>query len=1028
MSALTRAPARHLLAFTLAASVVAAAGLTGVAAASAAPVDATGGTLSWGMDAAYRGIFSSYRTATAPATVEADIPTYPLASGSYDETTRQGTLDFSGAVQLGYLIGPTVGVSQGNYFFLQDPSIAIDGDTATLSGITAGSSHDLNPDLPTTAKGLRTVATIDLGSVTPQVTDSSITWTAAPAAVTAEGAAVFAHFDTGQDAAPTKRAVGSALDPVTLTVQRTAVTAPDDPTTPPADPNDPADPPASDPGDPEADAATTAAIAVSPAAPVERGESTTITATVEASGAQPTGSVSFYDTPASGTRTLLATVPVSNGTAEHSVALSAGGHELSADFTGGTGFADSTAVLSTTGRNGAVTVTNYNVVDTAQPAVCAPSGTGLTTTKGVTASWDWSAYSSGWTKRATGDVSVDGKSFTLTNGTATSSAECTRVDFTGTLTAEAYATAFPPDGLWITLVDPSLTIDADGNGTWSAAIRAGEEELTTDGTGPRTVVATVSGASALDLTAAGSASVALDYANTTAKGTWTAGYSDAWSNAFIMQVPGAIRAFYYTSGTTAAQATKPPSPVELAWKGASVPVTPPGTDPTTPADPAPPATEPGSGTGNLAWGFKESWRAYVGGVAAGTTTTSRGATIAADGRFLFPQGDKGDFDPATRLGTIDYTGGVLFTSAAHGFSLGFADPQITFDADGSTRLTALVSKSDTAGLGSTSRIVLATLSTEALVPSPRAAFTALAAPTSTVVWTDVPATFASSLQPDGWSRYASTAADPVTFGFGTAAVAPGGGTTTGDGSGDGTSDPNVGTIVAAGSQDASDAQPQCTARSVSGASLSWGVKASFRSYVTGSIAKGDIALDGVSTSGGDYAWSGGTGSVNTEDTLGRVGWKGGVVFTGHAGMLDLRLSNPSIRLSGPTTATLYADVSSKALSGPDVHLTGAAIATLDLAAGTSTTTSSAVGYTGVPASLTATGASAFAGNYSAGQQLDPVSFSLPLGAAVACDSTTDASLAFTGSNGTGELMAGAAILVLLGLAAVLIRRRRSTDA
>lgn len=1016
MFTLRRARARTALALALAASVVVAGGLTATLSASAAPIPATGGTLSWGVDAGYRGIFTT-RGAEAPATLVGDIPTYPLASGSYDETTRQGSLSFQGAVRLGYILGPVPGVADGNYFFLKNPQVAIDGQTATISGTTAGSSHNTNSALTTTAQGVRSVATVDLSKVTPTVTDSNITWTAAPTAITAEGAAVLAHYDTAADAAPTKRATGSALDPVTISIARTAAVTPPDP--------EPTDPGTATP------VATTTVVSVGAASPVTLGTSTTVTATVSADGeTKPTGSVSFYDTPATtGTKKLLGTVPVTNGSASYTTALSAGGHQLSASFTGGTGFTDSSATLSTT-ANGVTTPTNVGVVDAAQAPVCTPTGSKPTTVEGVSATWDWSAYSAGWSKTASGDVAVDGQDFRLSKGVATASADCTRIAFTGSLTTAAYASFFPPDGQWITLVDPSLSIAKNGTGTWSAGVRTGTGTLTSTGPAPRVVVATLTGASVPDLTAKGSALVALDYEGKTAVGTWSAGYSDAWSNAFVLQVPAAIRSFYYKSGTTAANATKPPSPIALAWNGAVLP-TDPGTGPTGPTDPTDPTdpTTPGTGAGNLAWGFKESWRSYVSGIAAGTTTTSGGATVGKDGRFVFPQGKGSTYSKATGVGTIDYTGSVLFTSKAHAFAIGLSNPQVTFTADGKSALTAAVSTSDTAGLGSTTRITVATLEATKALPLTTARITAQATVDESSVWTGVSTTFVDDLRPDGWAQYSGQAADPVSFGYNTAAVTPGTGTGSGPGTG---TDPGTGSgaghgedpaIVPAG---ATDKQPTCEANAVSGASLTWGVKESFRSYVTGSIAKGSIALNGATeNSNGAYVFSGGAGSVNTVDTLGRVAWSGGVTFAGHDGALKIVLSNPSVRLSGPTTATLYADVASKALKGSDVALTQAAIATVDLKAATSSSTASAIAYSGAPATLTAAGATAFAGFYSAGQALDPVSFSLPVGAGVACDKTTDAKLAFTGSNGTGELLAGAGLMLLAGLAISILRRRRA---
>lgn len=47
----------------------------------------------------------------------------------------------------------------------------------------------------------------------------------------------------------------------------------------------------------------------------------------------------------------------------------------------------------------------------------------------------------------------------------------------------------------------------------------------------------------------------------------------------------------------------------------------------------------------------------------------------------------------------------------------------------------------------------------------------------------------------------------------------------------------------------------CTAQAVSGATITWGVKQSFRDYVNGPIAKGSSSI----------GWGAGSGSYNTEE-------------------------------------------------------------------------------------------------------------------------------------------------------------------
>lgn len=199
----------------------------------------------------------------------------------------------------------------------------------------------------------------------------------------------------------------------------------------------------------------------------------------------------------------------------------------------------------------------------------------------------------------------------------------------------------------------------------------------------------------------------------------------------------------------------------------------------------------------------------------------------------------------------------------------------------------------------------------------------------------------------------------------------------------------------------------CTAQSVSGASISWGVKESFVSYVNGPIAKGSA----------DISWGSGSGSFNADENLGSVNYGGSATFTGHSGVLNLTLSNPSIQVTGAGSATL-----SVVANGSRVT-----IATLSLPA--ASVSGGAISWRNAAATLTSAGASLFSYNgnafYPAGTALDPVSFSWPLGAEVPCDVTTSGELAATGgqlSDATAWL--GLSLLVL-GVGLVALRRRRA---
>lgn len=159
--------------------------------------------------------------------------------------------------------------------------------------------------------------------------------------------------------------------------------------------------------------------------------------------------------------------------------------------------------------------------------------------------------------------------------------------------------------------------------------------------------------------------------------------------------------------------------------------------------------------------------------------------------------------------------------------------------------------------------------------------------------------------------------------------------------------------------------PGITPPALTAGSLSWGIKSAFRSYVTGPVALGTITTSGVTTVLGDFVFPQ-AGSAQFTQGVGSAAYSGSVRFMGHHGELDLRFSDPQVRVDSTTSGTLLLRVNGGA------HV---AFANLALASGTTTTDATgAVRYAHVPATLTAAGARGFAGFYSAGTALDPVSF------------------------------------------------------
>lgn len=169
-------------------------------------------------------------------------------------------------------------------------------------------------------------------------------------------------------------------------------------------------------------------------------------------------------------------------------------------------------------------------------------------------------------------------------------------------------------------------------------------------------------------------------------------------------------------------------------------------------------------------------------------------------------------------------------------------------------------------------------------------------------------------------------------------------------------------------------------RTVQGGRLDWGIKSSFQSYVTGPIAKGGFSLTGGAATVGasQFRFHSATGSYDGGTGAFAASYSGGVHFVGHrqsagAYELDMTISRPTVRLSGGG-GTLYVDITSKAkgtgavTTSTQVPFAALSLGGIDMKGG-----GTAVRLNNLPATLTSQGARSFAGYYTAGTALDPVS-------------------------------------------------------
>ncbi|MGW3584523.1 HtaA domain-containing protein [Streptomyces rubiginosohelvolus] len=179
------------------------------------------------------------------------------------------------------------------------------------------------------------------------------------------------------------------------------------------------------------------------------------------------------------------------------------------------------------------------------------------------------------------------------------------------------------------------------------------------------------------------------------------------------------------------------------------------------------------------------------------------------------------------------------------------------------------------------------------------------------------------------------------------------------------------------------ATAQAASRTVQGGRLDWGIKSSFQSYVTGPIANGSWSLTGgaATVGGSQFRFHSATGSYDPDSGAFSSGFSGGVHFTGHkkadgSNELDLTISRPTIRISGGS-GVLHADMVSKERgTGKVSNRSQVPLAKLGLGGINMKGGSTPIALTNVPTTLTAEGASAFAGYYTEGTPLDPVSLSV----------------------------------------------------
>jgi len=472
------------------------------------------------------------------------------------------------------------------------------------------------------------------------------------------------------------------------------------------------------------------------------------------------------------------------------------------------------------------------------------------------------------------------------------------------------------------------------------------------------------------------------------------------------------------------------------WKSLCPDVTPP-TDPEPPVDPATPVTPPPAahGGGSLSWAISSSFADYITeGAAHGSIVVTGGATRAG-GVFQFGQATGSTYDGSTGTGTVSYNGSVRFTGHAGLLDVTIANPQVrvtsadaatlsvtsggsqvafaTLDLAAAVRTTAngvvtysrvpaalTASGRSQVFQGYTTQLDPLTFTIGAPAAAPAGSTGTVATASATTRTTALPATPPASagIELDDDTLTALQKGQPVTVSasgfaaneegiqvvvYSTPALlgevtADASGTATWTGSLPATLPDGEHTLTFQGSVDRGIRFTLARAATDAGcvvdaASLRWGFKESFRTYIEG-IAAGGWELADVAYEYPEYVWNAGTGTMDAAARTGLVTYGGSIRFTGHEGALDTTLANARVELAGETGYLVF-DVSGTTQAGEPV--TAAGIRFAEFAVPDLEVTDDGLVLDALPATLTEAGAAAF-GTYAAGDELDAVSAVLPV--------------------------------------------------
>ncbi|MFF5781413.1 HtaA domain-containing protein [Streptomyces virginiae] len=368
-----------------------------------------------------------------------------------------------------------------------------------------------------------------------------------------------------------------------------------------------------------------------------------------------------------------------------------------------------------------------------------------------------------------------------------------------------------------------------------------------------------------------------------------------------------------------------------------------------------PATAAQAGTvqgGRLDWGIKSSFQSYVTGpVAKGGFKLKSGAATVGGSLFRFHSA-AGSYDPDSGAFEASYSGGVTFQGhqkpdGVYELDMTISRPTVKISGGKGTLYVDVSSKAkDSGAVTDQSQVAFASLGVGGINMKGGA---------SPLSLTNLPATLTAEGAKAFAGYYgAGTRLDPVSL------------------SADVKSAP-----AAEPAPSATTAKPSTTAQtsqapgSFADAAVDWGVRRTFREYVTGSIGQGKWTLaEGAQDGGALFRFPQGKGSFDGAKGTLDAAFAGTVQFTG--AHLDLTLGKMSVKVENGK-GVLSADVTTGGRTKNAVPL-------VEFDAKALKTEGKLATLTEAPATLTEGGSQAFNSMYKAGTEMDPVSLAVALDA------------------------------------------------